>query len=58
MDDTSGKGAEFIFDDGMELGAKWTFNTKQTTIAVELANANAEMLGEDIEATKLIFNSL
>jgi hypothetical protein len=51
VDEINGKGAKLILDERM--ATPWTFSRKETAFAVELVNADAEMLGEGIECTKL-----
>ncbi len=51
--DESGKGsgAGTIID--YQVDSPWTFDSKEAAFAVELVNTDADMLGEDIECTKL-----
>ncbi len=51
VDVSKGTGANSIIDVG--VNAPWEFSRKQTTFAVDLVNAEAVMLGSDIESTNL-----
>lgn len=49
--DEKGYGAGVILDKSVE--EPWEFDSEQIAFAVELVNAEAEMLGADVEATRL-----